>query len=343
MHNRTLLPPGFANRAFTVAEAQAAGLSAKRRRSRDIEHPFWGVCVAAGSGHGLNDRCRALQERMPAGAFFSHATAALLYGMPLPRDLEADPRVHVSVVEGDRALRGAGVIGHSAVGSSGVQLLVGIPVLEPISAWCQLASVLELNDLVAAGDHLLRAELGLATAADIATRVVQYAGNRGALRLRAAEALIRPRVESRRQTFLRLFLLMCGLPEPDTNRDIPLPRGKRRVRGDLVYFRYKVLVEYDGEQHRTDDTRYNRDAERLHDLREAGWVVITVRKGSSKDWVQGAVDAALRSRGVAPVGEPTRGARCRCSPRAIVIVARFSRVALRRDGKMVQQWCATGP
>ena len=154
-----------------------------------------------------------------------------------------------------------------------------MPVLAPISAWCQLASVLELNDLVAAGDHLLRAELGLATAVEIAARVVQYAGERGALRLRAAEALIRPRVESRRETFLRLFLLICGFPEPETNMNIPLPRGKRRIRGDLVYFRYKVLVEYDGEHHRTDDIQYNRDAERLHDLREAGWVVITVRKG----------------------------------------------------------------
>ena len=237
---------------------------------------------------------------MPAGAFFSHATAALLHGMPLPRPLETDPRVHVSVVGGDRALRGAGVIGHSAVGSPGVQLVAGIRVLEPISAWCQLASVLELNDLVAAGDHLLRPELGLATAPEIATRVVQYAGNRGTLRLRAAAALIRPRVESRRETFLRLFLLMCGFPEPETNMDIPLPRGKRRVRGDLVYFRYKVLVEYDGDQHRTDDVQYNRDAERLHDLREAGWLVVTVRKGSSKEWVKGAVDAALRSRGWRP-------------------------------------------
>ena len=300
MHNRSLLPPAFADRAFTVAEAQAAGLSAKRMRSRDIQHPFWGVCLVAGGSRNLSDRCRAFLPRMPAGAFFSHATAALLHGMPLPESLETDRRIHVTVVGEDRALRGAGIIGHSAFKSPGVRVLAGIPVLEPISAWCQLASVLELNDLVAAGDHLLRPELGLATAPEIAARVGQYAGQRGALQLRAAEAMIRPRVESRRETFLRLFLVMCGFPEPDTNMDIPLPRGKRRVRGDLIYFRYKVLVEYDGEQHRTDDAQYNRDAERLHDLREAGWVVITVRKGSSKDWVQGAVDAALRSRGWRP-------------------------------------------
>ncbi|TFD25225.1 hypothetical protein [Cryobacterium lyxosi] len=300
MHIQTSLPPGFESGAFTCAEALAAAISAKRLRSRDVDHPFWGICVAGGSVQNLQDRCRAFQQRMPAGAFFSHATAARLYGVPLPAGLEADLRIHVTVVDPDRAPRAAGVIGHHVANLPGVGTVGGIPVLAPISAWCQLASVLELNDLVAAGDHLLRAELGLATAVEIAARVAQYAGHRGALRLRAAEALIRPRVESRRETFLRLFLLMCEFPEPETNMDIPLPLGKRRVRGDLVYFRYKVLVEYDGEQHRTDDVQYNRDAERLHDLREAGWLVITVRKGSSKEWVRDAVDAALRSRGWRP-------------------------------------------
>ena len=300
MHIRTLLPPGFTDGAFTSAEARAAGISAKRLRSRDVEHPFWGICLTAGSIQNLTDRCRAFLPRMPAGAFFSHATAARLYGMPLPAKLEADPLIHVTVVDPARTLRIAGVSGHRVANPPGLRSVAGIPVLEPILAWCQLSSVLELNDLVAAGDHLLRPPFGLATAPEITTRVGQYAGHRGAQRLRAAEALIRPRVESRRETFLRLFLLMCGFPEPDTNLNIPLPAGKRRVRGDLVYFRYKVLVEYDGEQHRTDDTQYNRDAERLHDLREAGWVVITVRKSSSKEWVQGAVDAALRSRGWRP-------------------------------------------
>ena len=300
MHKRILLPPGFADRAFTVGQAQAAGISDKRMRSRDIEHPFWGICLAAGSIRDMNDRCRAFLPRMPAGAYFSHATAALLYGMPLPGNLETDPRIHVTVVGKQRAMRAVGVVGHSAADRPEVNSVAGLPVLEPVSAWCQLASVLELNDLVAAGDHLLRAELGLATDAEIAARIVQYSGNRGARRLRAAGTLIRPRVESRRETFLRLFLMTCGFPEPETNVYIPLPAGKRRVRGDLVYPRYKILVEYDGEQHRTDAAQFNRDAERLHDLREAGWLVITVRKASSKAWVRAAVDAALRSRGWRP-------------------------------------------
>ncbi|WP_146070067.1 hypothetical protein [Cryobacterium sp. Y29] len=69
MHIQTSLPPGFESGAFTCAEALAAGISAKRLRSRDVDHPFWGICVAAGSVQNLQDRCRAFQQRMPAGAF----------------------------------------------------------------------------------------------------------------------------------------------------------------------------------------------------------------------------------------------------------------------------------
>jgi hypothetical protein len=173
-------------------------------------------------------------------------------------------------------------------------------VVDPIGAWCQLASALNLDDLIAVGDGLLAGRLPLATSEGINARVLENVGLRGVRRLREAALLIRPRVESRRETFLRLFLMRCGFPEPDTNREIVLPPGTPRVRGDLVYPQYRVLVEYDGEQHRTDDAQFNRDLERLQDLRDAGWIVITVRKGSSPEWVRSHVDAALRFRAGAP-------------------------------------------
>lgn len=69
--------------------------------------------------------------------------------------------------------------------------------------------------------------------------------------------------------FLRLLIVWSGFPEPQRNCEIPLPAGTKRVRGDLVYFRYRVLVDYDGQQHRTDDLHDNRGIECLHDLRAA--------------------------------------------------------------------------
>ncbi|MDH6235909.1 hypothetical protein [Cryobacterium sp. CG_9.6] len=199
-----------------------------------------------------------------------------------------------------RAIRTRGIIGHCTEIRPRVRLLAGMPVLDPIATWCQLAAVLGRDDLVAAGDHLLRAEFALADASALADAVAEHAGQRGARGLREAAALVRPRVESRRETHLRLFLLDCGFPEPESNVYLSLPVGKPRVRGDLVYIKYRVLVEYDGEQHRLDDVQFNRDAERLYDVRAAGWLVVTVRKGSSREWVRTAVDEALRSRGWFP-------------------------------------------
>ena len=300
MHKRTALPPGFDYGAFTVAQARAAGMSGKRTRSSDLEHPFWGVCAVAGSVQTVHDRARAYAQRMPPGAFFSHVTAGLLYGMPLPGHLEAACSIHVTTVAPEHPPRMRGVVGHSVGERPEVHRVAGLPVLEPVGTWCQRASVLELYDVVAAGDHLVRDEYGWTTAAEIVARAGQQAGSRGARRAREAAGRIRPRSESRQETRLRLLLVDCGFPEPETNVPIALPPGRPRVRGDLVYERYKVLVEYDGEQHRLDDGQYNRDAERLHDLRAAGWIVITVRKGSTPEWVRATVGEALRSRGWRP-------------------------------------------
>lgn len=300
MHKRSALPPGLELGAVTAGEARAAGVSNKRLRSSDLEHPFHGVVVEAGSVRTLLDRCRAYQTWMPLAGFFSHSTAAMLHGLPLPWSLENELRVHVSVVAPTRAPRGEGVVGHRVDVCPALVLLGDLRVVTPVGAWCQLASVLELDDLIAVGDGLLCGRYPLASPQEVATAVREYRGRRGSRRLRDAEMWIRPRVESRRETLLRLLMVRSGFPEPETNREIPLPAGTGRVRGDLVYFRYKVLVEYDGQQHRTDDVQYNRDIERLHDLRAAGWIVITVRKDSTREWIRNAIEIALRSRGWQP-------------------------------------------
>lgn len=172
--------------------------------------------------------------------------------------------------------------------------------------------MLELDDLIAVGDGLLCGRHPLATTQEVASAVVEYAGRSGSRQLREAVLCMRPRVESRRVIFLRLLIVSSGFPEPQTNCEIPLAAGTRRVCGDLIYFQYGVLVEYDGEQHRRNDLQYNRDIERLHDLhdlRAASWIVITVRKDSTREWVRNAIEVALRSGAGAPDSDPPSTAR----------------------------------
>lgn len=84
MHKRSALPPVLKLGAVTAAEARAASLSDKGRRSRDLEHAFHSIVVEAGSVRTVFNRCRACQTRMPEAGFCSHATAAVVHGMPLP-------------------------------------------------------------------------------------------------------------------------------------------------------------------------------------------------------------------------------------------------------------------
>ncbi|TFC05493.1 DUF559 domain-containing protein [Cryobacterium adonitolivorans] len=300
MSRRSELPRGLDLDGFTVAEARAAGVNRKRTRARDLEIPFRGVRAFAGSGAAVAGLARAYAARMPADHFFSHTTGALLLGLPLPRRLENDPRLHVSVLSPERALRMRGVVGHSVRGRPGLWIVNGLTMTDPVSTWCDLAALLGPDDLIAVGDHLLGKLAPPATMELLAAAVAARAGRRGVQRLRQALVWVRPRVESPRETRLRLLVVRAGFPEPDTNVDLPLPPGRRRARGDLVYLRYKILVEYDGEQHRTDDAQFARDLERLDDLAAAGWRVIRAAKGTRPAEILSRLDEALRARGWRP-------------------------------------------
>ncbi|WEO78105.1 hypothetical protein BJQ94_03440 [Cryobacterium sp. SO2] len=300
MHKRTELPRSLPPDGFTVAQARLAGVTPKRLSANDLDAPFHGVRVAAGTPHEVSDRARAYAAVMPAGHYFSHVTAAQLLGMPLPRYATRDLRLHVSAVVPERAPQGAGIAGHTVISRPEVWIVGGLTVQNPMTTWCELAPLVGLDDLIAVGDHLLGVLDPPYTAEELAAVVAGRAGQRGIRRLRQALEWVRPRVESRQETRLRLLLVRAGLPEPETNVYLPLRYQRRRVRGDLVYLRYRTLVEYDGEQHRTDDAQFARDVDRLDGVMAEDWRVIRVLKDTPDADVIARVDQALRSRGWRP-------------------------------------------
>ena len=109
--------------------------------------------------------------------------------------------------------------------------------------------------------------------------------------------------ESRRETQLRLAIVRAGLPEPELNQVIYSKTGERIGRADKVYRRYKLIVEYDGQQHRTDSVQYDRDMTRTEEFIRADWFPLKIRKEQMRN---GAVEAtrrverALRERGWTP-------------------------------------------
>lgn len=206
--------------------------------------------------------------------FFSHSTALALYGAPLPAD-RVSQRLHVAAHRPDREPRVAGVVGHRlASGLADLREVGGLRVEAPARARRHVASWWDHEHLVAAGDFLV-GERGLLTLDDLAAEVARGPG-RGQAALEAALSDVRAGAESPAETRLRLVLCAAGLPEPALNLTLRAPDGRFVARLDLAYERSRVAVEYDGRQHAEDRAQFERDADRWHDIRAQGWVLVRI-------------------------------------------------------------------
>jgi hypothetical protein len=212
---------------------------------------------------------------MTPDQFFSHSTAAMLHGIPVPLSLWRDTRLHVSVLRPAYPPITEGVIGHRLRTPVVRNIVAGIPVSDPITTWCLLGSVLGIRDLIAAADYLIGSR-PKATLAGLETAVAAWYGQNGAAALRAALPSVRPRVRSPRETLLRLLLVDAGLPEPEINYWIYDDHGQFLAESDLVYIEEKVVLEYEGDHHRTDVVQWRKDIARRESLEDAGWRVIRV-------------------------------------------------------------------
>lgn len=125
-------------------------------------------------------------------------------------------------------------------------------------AFATAAPHLTLLDLVIAGDWLVRLRR---CSPDSLTAYTQRSRGRGAVLARRAARLVRARVDSPRETRLRLVLVLAGLPEPVCNPRVGNNEGPIGC-VDLVYWAYRLLMEYEGDQHRTDRQQWNLDIDR---------------------------------------------------------------------------------
>jgi hypothetical protein len=272
------LPPEFAE-GFLYAEARERGIARARLFRRDLEIPFRGVRVLAPAALGHLPLCEAYALRMPPAHVFSHVTAAVLHGIPLPFHLERDVRLHVTVPAGVRGPQVKGVIGHQLRSDlMDVEMLGILPVTSPLQTWIDLGPMLGRGDLVAAADYLCAGKEPRYTPGHLIAAASQLKGRRGSRALRAAAVLARPRVDSPKETETRLLLVDAGLPEPITNFEVAAD-----LHVDLAWPRFKVCVEYEGEEHRINKKRFRSDITRRERLEDLKWRVIRVTEDDLRD------------------------------------------------------------
>jgi hypothetical protein len=273
--SRSPLPPQFAEGPFGVAEATGAGVGPGRLRGSDLITPHRGVRVPAACGAAVD-----VLEPMEPSWVFSHVTALALWGLPLPIGLERPAELHVSTDRG-RGPRRGGMVAHRTATTGATTELHGLRVVDPLTAWVQSGTVLDLDGLIAVGDALCGdwsphdAARGLASAL-LAERVALAAGSRGVARVRTALDLVRPGVESPKETELRLLLHRAGLPEFELNVKTFDEAGRYLGKPDLRDLDHLLSLEYEGDEHRTDPQRFRRDIARRERFADAGWRTIRV-------------------------------------------------------------------
>ena len=190
MRQPSELPPHLRNRPFTVAEARTAGLGRRRTRALDLVSPCYGVRAAAATPDSLLERVHALTA--VTGAVVSHLSAAVLWGFPLPQALENLSVVHLTSRPGQRAVRHKNVVGHQQ-SLEPEEIVPGVRVscTSPLRTWFDLAGILSLDELVIAGDFLLRRRNPLTTIDELDAFLAGKQGRAGYRRAMRARSLMR--------------------------------------------------------------------------------------------------------------------------------------------------------
>lgn len=275
MTKRTPVAKALIGLPIPARDVEQLGIPRSRLRAADVSMPFRGVHVVGADASALRARAEALAELLRPGDAFSHTTGAALLGAPLPRF--RDLRIHVTSSEANR-MRRPGVVGHRAAHLP-LTLHLGLPIVAPAHLFAQLGTMLGHDDLVAVGDFLVTPDRRSKTPALVYPHELDAAirpGARGAARARSALRDVRVGAESPMETRLRLLLMRSGLPEPLLNP--PVRVGARVLHPDILYPAWRVPIEYEGDQHRTDARRWRDDIRRGECFADGGWRVVRVTK-----------------------------------------------------------------
>ena len=165
--------------AFRVDLARRHGVSRSRLRGGDLRAPFTGVRISAAitldSETEVRDpyerqrrlrvlRAREYAPRLHAGHFFSHDTAASIWGAPLPLVIGTDGQpagadeleLHVTAPGHLGIPRTAGVTGHrSRLSMAATREHGGLRVSSPAMTWALLGHP-PRHDSIALGDFFCR-------------------------------------------------------------------------------------------------------------------------------------------------------------------------------------------
>ncbi|MCW2797723.1 hypothetical protein [Nocardioides sp.] len=256
-------------RPFTRADALAAGISPRLLRGSRFRRIFRGVHISSSVTPHDDERVTAALMLHPKDTWASHVTGAAWCRVAVP----PSSTTHVSVTRAKDRRWQPGLKPHVAPPGTKTRTWRGILVSAPIRMFVELASMLDLVDLVVAGDSMLRVfglkaeELvaGLEKTRDYWSPAARYAGK-----------FVRDGVDSPMETRLRMLIVLAGLPEPQVNVKVREHDGNVILRFDLGYPSLRLAFEYDGRQHVEIIKNWERDIDRGDLVDKAEWRILKV-------------------------------------------------------------------
>lgn len=270
----TLLPGRVCPRSALLAR----GFHPRRFSDGSLLRVLPGCYTRADLPADHREVARVLQTRVLPGAVISHASAVHLLGLPLPIDRAGPPdRIHCRVPPGTSRTRNRHVAIHAMAPAATIRWK-GIVMSHPVEVLREIAADVSHDDLVACADALAggRWTRGLLVPLEeIRARAAVMRG-RGAAAVRAAVADARARVWSPMETRARLLLVRAGWPEPVANHPVTDPDTGALFVLDLAYPDPRLAIEYDGDGHRSDRRRWQRDLAKDEVLHALGWRVLRI-------------------------------------------------------------------
>ncbi|MRJ76440.1 hypothetical protein GEV29_07825 [Aeromicrobium sp. SMF47] len=254
------VPEHLRERTFSLAEARAAGISSRMLEHARFREVYPRVYCLADLAVSDAEQIAAARRNLPADARTTHVTRLRELGY---EHGELEP-LHF-VVPRDLHLVVAGITLHRTVrmppnDGSGVCAE---------AVFVSLATTERLIDLIVIGDWMLAS--GLLSLESLGEFVSSSTWRPGAAEALAVAARLDARSRSPKESETRALLVFSGLPVPEVNVEIHDSDGVLVGIGDLVYRRWKLLVEYEGRQHAFDDAQFARDIDRYGAFRSIGW------------------------------------------------------------------------
>jgi len=255
MGRRPRIPTELTSRPFSLRDARAAGLTRSSLQGRAWRHLGTDLYCWAGVKEDPWLVLASWKSALPSDAVFTGATAAWTLGLDL------DPIHPVEVVvppsSGLRSRKGLSVR-RGRVPPRETATIRNLRTTRLLWTLTDLCLRYPAVDALIALDMAIRAKLTNAT--ELGRCPTAMSGRPGAARLRCLAALAGP-AESPMETRLRWTLLQAKLPQPEVQTSLHDGDGRFVGRADLYYPSARLVIEYDGGNHRDrlvdDDRRQN--------------------------------------------------------------------------------------